>query len=81
MEKKWVVYIVECNDGSFYTGVTNDVDNRMEAHAKGKGSKYVFQKGFKQLLRVKECRDKSEACKCEYAIKKLHRSEKLAWFD
>lgn len=81
MKKQWCVYILECGDGSFYTGVTNDVDARMEAHATGKGSKYVYKKGFKGLLRVKQCKDKSDACKCEYAIKKLPRAEKLGWFD
>jgi len=81
MEKQWVVYILECMDGSFYTGVTNDVDARMNAHACGKGSKYVYQKGFKKLLRAKPCKNKSDACKCECEIKKLHRSNKLGWFD
>ncbi len=81
MEKSWYVYILECNDGSFYTGVTNDLDVRMNAHATGKGSKYVSRKGFKELLRVKLCKDKSDACKCEYAIKQLPRNEKLSWFD
>ena len=81
MEKQWYVYILECQDGSFYTGVTNDVDSRMEAHATGKGSKYVNKKGFKKLLKVKLCKDKSDACKCEYSIKKLPRNQKLAWFD
>ena len=80
-EKKWHVYILECQDGSYYTGVTNDLDKRMNAHATGKGSKCVSRKGFKQLLRSKECKDKSDACKAEYAIKKLHRKEKLGWFD
>ncbi|NCO18039.1 hypothetical protein AUJ61_03270 [Candidatus Pacearchaeota archaeon CG1_02_30_18] len=81
MEKKWFVYLLECQDGSFYTGVTNDVEARMKAHATGKGSKYVYKKGFKELLRTKECKDKSEACKCEYEIKQLSRKEKLGWFD
>ena len=81
MKKQWCVYLLECGDGSFYTGVTNDVDSRMNAHAEGKGSKYVYKKGFKQLLRVKSCKDKSDACKCEYEIKKLPRNEKLGWFD
>lgn len=81
MKKQWCVYILECQDGSFYTGVTNDVDKRMETHAEGKGSKYVYRKGFKKLLRVQPCKDKSEACKCECEIKKLHRSKKLGWFD
>ena len=81
MEKQWYVYILECQDGSFYTGVTNDVHSRMNAHAAGKGSKYVYKKGFKKLLRAIPCKNKSDACKCEYAIKKLPRSEKLSWFD
>ena len=79
--KKWFVYILECQDGSFYTGVTNDVDARMKAHACGKGSKYVCKNGFKGLVRAKKCKDKSEACKCEYEIKKLPKGEKLGWFS
>ena len=81
MKKQWCVYILECGDGSYYTGVTNDVDKRMKAHAEGRGSKYVYQKGFKKLLRAKPCKDKSDACKCEYAIKQLSRNQKLNWFD
>ena len=81
MEKKWFVYILECSDGSYYTGVTNDIESRMNAHIMGKGSKYVYRKGFKKLLRFKECEDKSEACKCEYEIKQLSKREKLGWFE
>ena len=67
-------------DGSFYTGITNDVDARMNAHVTGKGSKYVYKKGFKQLLFAKPCKNKSEACKFEYEIKQLPRNKKLNWF-
>ena len=81
MEKKWFVYILECSDGSFYTGITNDVDKRMKIHAIGKGSKYVREKGFRKLLKMKECQNKSEACKFEYEIKQLPRRQKLDWFD
>lgn len=80
-KKTWHVYILECIDGSFYTGVTNDLDKRMELHALGKGSKYVYQKGFRKLLRAMPCKSKSEACKFEYEIKKLPRNEKLNWFE
>ena len=79
-KKTWFVYLLECSDGSYYTGVTNDVDKRMEAHASGKGSKCVAAKGFGRLLAVKECKDKSDACKAEYFVKGLPRGEKLAWF-
>ncbi len=81
MKKQWYVYILECQDGSFYTGVTKDIDARMKAHATGKGSKYVYKKGFKKLLRTKQCKDKSDACKCEYAIKQLSRNRKFDWFN
>ena len=50
MEKKWFVYILECKDGTYYTGTSNDVEVRMETHAKGKGSKYVCRRGFKRLF-------------------------------
>ncbi|MDH3353217.1 MAG: GIY-YIG nuclease family protein [Nanoarchaeota archaeon] len=81
MEKIWFVYILECQDGSFYTGVTNDIDKRMKAHAEGKGSKYVQRKGFRKLLRTKECIDRSDAQKAECQIKKLQKYDKLDWFS
>jgi putative endonuclease len=80
-KKSWFVYILECCDGSFYTGVTNDLDKRMCAHMNGKGSKYVHQKGFRKLLFSKKCGDRSDACKAEYQIKQLPRNKKLGWFE
>ena len=80
MEKQWQVYLLECADGSYYVGVTNDVDKRMKVHAEGKGSKYVYNKGFGKLLFSKLCINKSEACKYEYEIKQLPREKKLDWF-
>ena len=80
-KKQWYVYLLECHDGSFYTGVTNNLDKRMKTHALGKGSKYVARKGFKQLLASKSCTSKSDACKCEYAIKQLPQNQKTEWFQ
>jgi putative endonuclease len=76
----WFVYILECTDGTYYTGITKDLDKRMDAHSSGKGSKYVYKKGFKKLLFAKPCKNRSEASKKEYLIKKLPRKEKLNWF-
>lgn len=76
----WFVYILECNDNSYYTGITKDINKRMEAHKLGKGSKYVHNKGFKKLLFAKSCINKSDASKKEYQIKKLNKIEKLDWF-
>jgi putative endonuclease len=81
MEKSWFVYILECQDGSFYTGVTNDLEKRMKTHAEGKGSKYVMKKGFRCLLRSKECSNRSKAQKAEFHIKKLQKWDKLDWFN
>lgn len=81
MENQWYVYLLECLDGSFYTGITNNLDARMDVHAKGSGSKYVYRKGFKQLLFAKPCKDKSQASKFEYAIKQLPKKNKIKWFE
>ena len=81
MKQKWFVYLLECLDGSYYVGVTTDVDKRMNAHAEGKGSRYVYGKGFKRLIAVIPCKNKSEACKAEYKIKQLSRKEKLEFFN
>lgn len=77
---EWFVYILECLDGSYYTGVSNDVEKRMIAHQKGLGSKYVKKKGFKRLILCKKCIDKSDACRKEYFIKQLPKFQKLEWF-
>jgi len=79
-KEQWYVYILECKNGSFYTGVTNNLKKRMKTHAEGKGSKYVKAKGFKQLLRFKKCKNKSDACKAEFHIKTLQKYDKLDWF-
>jgi putative endonuclease len=81
MRKKWSVYILECLDGSYYTGITNDIEKRMTAHKNGKGSKYVKAKGFSKILCSKNYKNKSSALKAEYSIKQLHRNEKLKFFN
>lgn len=80
MGKIWYVYILECQDGSFYTGITNDISKRMKVHAEGKGSKYVRYKKFKKLLCSKQCESRSDAQKSEYEIKKLRKWDKIDWF-
>jgi putative endonuclease len=74
------VYILECKDGSYYTGVTNDLEKRMKVHQKGKGSKYVVSRGFGKLLISKNYSTKSSALKAEYKIKQLPRKKKLEFF-
>ena len=79
-EKQWYVYLLECQDDSIYTGITNNVDKRMETHKSGKGSKYVRQKRFKRLLHTIKTVDKVDAAKMEYQIKQLERNNKITFF-
>ena len=75
-DKPWFLYLIECQDGSIYTGITVDVDKRYAAHKAGKGAKYMRSHPPKQLLNVFEYPDRSEASKAEYAVKQLPASEK-----
>ena len=47
---KWMIYILECNDSSFYTGITNNLKKRLEAHNQGKGAKYTQGKRPVELV-------------------------------
>ena len=71
------VYIVECRDGTLYTGYATDVSRRIKTHNEGKGAKYTRTRRPVHLLHKEVYETKSEALKREYAIKKLSRDEKL----
>ena len=77
MEKTWKLYILRCGDGSLYTGITTDVERRLEEHRSCKGAKYTRSRGPLELAYVEDCVDKSDALKREYEIKSLPRTEKL----
>nr|WP_228546187.1 GIY-YIG nuclease family protein [Halegenticoccus tardaugens] len=70
------VYIVECADGSYYTGYTTDPDRRVEAHNAGAGAKYTRGRTPVELIHVESYRSKSAAMSREYEIKALSRREK-----
>ncbi|WP_297422474.1 GIY-YIG nuclease family protein [Clostridium sp.] len=72
------VYIVECSDGTFYTGWTNNLKNRIEAHSKGTGAKYTKGRGPVKLIYHETFADKKDAMRREFEIKKLTRKEKLS---
>ena len=76
--KPWFVYLIECADGSLYTGVAVDVDKRYAAHAAGKGARYTRSHPPARLLARFPHPDRSSALKAEYAIKQLSAGEKRA---
>ena len=71
-------YIVKCSDETLYTGWTNKLKKRLEAHNSGKGAKYTKNRRPVELVYFEEYDTKQEAMKREYAIKQLSRQKKLA---
>ncbi len=77
MESTWYLYILRCGDDSLYTGITTDVEKRLEMHRSGKGAKYTRGRAPLELVYREECGDHSQALKRELEIKALTRKEKL----
>ena len=73
----WYVYIIECNDGSLYTGITNDLDKRINAHNAGYGAKYTKSRLPVNLRYSEHVKNRSQASQREYAIKSLKKSAKI----
>jgi putative endonuclease len=72
----WYCYIIECSDGTLYTGITNNVDARISKHNSGRGAKYTRSRLPVVLKWSKSFETKSEASKEEWRIKQLSRIEK-----
>ena len=77
MNKQWLVYILQCGDGTLYTGITDDLPHRLEMHRAGKGAKYTRGRSPLTLVYLENADSYSEALKREYRIKQLPRVEKL----
>ncbi|MBU4306051.1 MAG: GIY-YIG nuclease family protein [Candidatus Omnitrophica bacterium] len=71
-----VVYILECSDGTYYTGYTNDLEKRLERHNKGLASKYTRARLPVKILWSKECKNQKFAMRTELRIKGLTRKQK-----
>ena len=79
MVKTWFVYIVECMDGSLYTGIAVDPVARFEAHRSGRGARYMRLNPPRRLLAAVACADRSAASQAEYRIKQLTPAAKRDW--
>lgn len=75
---KWYVYIVECQDNLYYTGMTWNIDKRMEQHKSGKGGKFTGKHGFKQLRYIEEFNNLLQAREREKQLKDFSRKKKEA---
>lgn len=72
----YFVYILLCQDGSYYTGSTNDVDKRFKDHLEGRGARYTKSHKPQKIVFKEEFSTKSEALKCEAEIKGWTRANK-----
>ena len=74
----WWLYLIECRDGSLYTGVAVDVARRFRAHASGKGARYTRSHPPRRLLGAIACADRGDALRAEIAMKRLSPAQKRA---
>lgn len=79
-DKPWFLYLLECANGSYYTGITTDVAARFLAHQQGKGARYTRANPPIRILAQAEYVDRSAASKAEWALKQLPRDEKPGFF-
>jgi putative endonuclease len=73
-----VVYVLECRDGSLYTGITNDLARRLRTHAAGEGGAYTRARRPLRLVYVEGQRGRGAALRREAAVKRLSRAAKRA---
>jgi putative endonuclease len=74
----WFLYLIECADGSIYTGITTDVQARFAKHASGDGARYTRSRKPVALLASFELADRSSALRAEYWVKRLTPAQKRA---
>lgn len=74
----YFVYLLECEDGSLYTGITTDVERRFAEHKKGEGGHFTRAKKAKRIVYAEEHPSRSSALKREAEIKSWPREKKLA---
>jgi putative endonuclease len=74
----WFVYLLECSDGSVYTGIATDVQARFDKHVSGAGARYTRSRKPLQVLASFELADRSSASTAEYWVKRLPATEKRA---
>ena len=77
----WFLYLLECNNGAYYAGITNDLQARFETHLAGKGARYTRANTPVKVIASKPYPDRSSASIAEAQLKNLPRSKKLGFFN
>jgi putative endonuclease len=77
--KSWWLYLLECANGAFYAGITNDLAARMEAHRSGRGAKYTRSNPPVRIVASCPFPDRSSASRAEWEVKRLPRAKKTGY--
>jgi putative endonuclease len=75
-EAAWHLYVLRCGDGSYYTGVTTDIERRVREHSRGRASRYTRTHQPVELVHREACGTRSQALSRECAVKSLSRAKK-----
>lgn len=75
----WCVYLIECSNGAWYAGITNDLQRRWDAHCAGRGARYTRANPPRRIVEARVCGDRSAALRAEAALKRQPRERKLAF--
>lgn len=78
---EWVVYIIQTQSGKFYTGITNNLEQRFDNHQKKRGARFFHFSSAEKIVFCEPQPNRSEATKREIAIKKMSRKEKLTLME
>ena len=76
----WFLYLIECKNGAYYAGITNNIESRFSAHLSGKGARYTRANPPLKIVATKLFADRSAASIAEAQLKKLPRIKKLGFF-
>jgi len=77
----WFLYLLECNNGAYYAGITNDLEARFTSHVSGKGARYTRANPPIKIIASKSYLDRSAASVAEAQLKALPRNKKLQYFE
>ena len=76
----WILYLLECENGSYYAGITTDLERRFAEHLFGIGARYTRSNPPRRVIAAKRFPDRSSASRAESELKKLPRARKISYF-
>jgi len=76
----WILYLLECESGAYYTGITTDLERRFNEHLAGVGARYTRANAPRKVMAIKQFLTRSDASRAEAFVKRLPKLKKVAYF-